>query len=117
MTVWIDAQLSPAIAKWIEANFSVAAVAVRELNLRDAKDIEIFRAAGEADAVVLTKDADFPHLLSQHGPPPKILWLTCGNTSKSELQSILTRALPNALALLEAGEDLVQISKPTSDRI
>jgi predicted nuclease of predicted toxin-antitoxin system len=115
MTVWIDAQLSPSIAKWIETSFSVAAVAVRELDLRDAKDIEIFRAAGKADAVVLTKDADFPHLLSQHGPPPKVLWLTCGNTSNAELQAILTRALPNALTLLKAGEALVQISGPTSE--
>ncbi|MCK5803069.1 MAG: DUF5615 family PIN-like protein [Lentisphaeria bacterium] len=115
MTIWIDAQLAPAIARWIRDRFVIVAVAVRELGLRDATDIEIFHAAREAGAVVLTKDADFPHLLSQHGPPPKVLWLTCGNTSNAKLQDILGRTLPEALRLLEAGEPLVQISGPTSE--
>lgn len=115
MNIWIDAQLSPGIAKWIRSHFSIEAVPVRELGLRDAKDIEIFRAARQAGIVVLSKDADFPHLLSQHGPPPKVLWLTCGNTSNARLQEILARSLTKALALLEEGEDLVQISGPTSE--
>lgn len=115
MTIWIDAQLSPLVAKWVEDRFGIETVPVRELGFRDAKDIQIFRAAREADATILTKDADFPHLLSRHGAPPKVLWLTCGNTSNTRLQAILTRALPEALALLESGEDLVQISGPTSE--
>ena len=115
MKIWIDAQLSPGIAGWIRSHFSIEAVPVRELGLRDAKDIEIFRAAGQEGIVILSKDADFPHLLSQHGPPPKILWLTCGNTSNARLQEILSHSLTKALALLEEGEDLVQISGPTSE--
>ncbi len=31
MTIWIDAQISPAIAAWIRSNFAVNAVAVRDL--------------------------------------------------------------------------------------
>jgi len=42
MTIWIDAQLSPAIAFWIEDNFNVKAFALRDLGLRDAEDEEIF---------------------------------------------------------------------------
>ena len=115
MTIWIDAQLSPRIAKWIRDQFAVEAVAVRELGLRDAGDIEIFRAAREAGVVVLTKDADFPHLLSQHGPPPKVIWLTCGNTSNARLQAILGRAFPEAVRTLDSGEAMVQIAGPTSE--
>ena len=37
MTIWIDAQLSPAIAFWIEENFNVKAFALRDLGLRDAE--------------------------------------------------------------------------------
>ncbi|MBV9127578.1 MAG: DUF5615 family PIN-like protein, partial [Verrucomicrobia bacterium] len=58
MTIWVDAQLSPRIARWINANFSVTAQPLRDLGLRDAEDEEIFEAAGAADAVVLTKDGD-----------------------------------------------------------
>jgi predicted nuclease of predicted toxin-antitoxin system len=40
--IWIDAQLSPAIASWINANFKVEAVALRDLGLRDSEDEDIF---------------------------------------------------------------------------
>ena len=59
MILWLDAQLSPAMASWISGEFFVQAVAVRDLGLRDAKDPEIFLAARKANALVMTKDADF----------------------------------------------------------
>lgn len=38
MKLWIDAQLSPALAVWITENFSnIEATAIRELGLRDAE--------------------------------------------------------------------------------
>lgn len=36
MIIWIDAQFSPAIAAWLSKTFSVEAVAVRDLQLREA---------------------------------------------------------------------------------
>lgn len=116
MTIWVDAQLSPSLAKWITETLGVSASAVRELGLRDAKDFEIFQSAREADAVVLTKDADFPHLLAQHGPPPKVIWLTCGNTSNENLRNILHAALKAAVSLLTSGESIVEITGPTTPR-
>lgn len=112
MTLWVDAQLSPRTAHWIEATGSANAFALRDLGLRDAEDAEIFAKARIANAIVLTKDSDFVHLLEQHGSPPKILWLTCGNTSEAALQQILSRHLSTALALLADGEDLVEIGPP-----
>lgn len=78
----------------------------------DAEDAEIFAKARIANAIALTKDSDFVHLLEQHGSAPKILWLTCGNTSEAALQQILSRHLSTALALLADGEDLVEIGSP-----
>jgi predicted nuclease of predicted toxin-antitoxin system len=49
--LWIDAQLSPALARWMSETFGVTAHAVRDLGLRDAKDLPIFHAAREAGAV------------------------------------------------------------------
>ena len=112
MKIWVDAQLSPRTARWIAAHFPVEAAALRELNLRDAGDDDIFAAARAANAIVLTKDSDFVRLLEQHGSPPKILWLTCGNTSEAALQQILSQHLSTALGLLEGGEDLVEIGSP-----
>ena len=110
MTIWIDAQLSPSLAKWITETLGVSAAAVRDLGLRDAKDFAIFRAAREANAMVLTKDSDFSDLLAQHGPPPKVLWITCGNTSNENLRRILRSTLTSALHMLESGESIVEIT-------
>ena len=107
--IWIDAQLSPAIAAWINEYFGIDAHPVRDLGLRDAEDEEIFTEARKAQAVVLTKDSDFVLLLERHGPPPKIIHLTCGNTSNVNLRAILRTTLKDALELLEIGEELVEI--------
>ena len=109
MVIWIDAQLSPAIAPWLAENFSVSAQALRDLGLRDATDRAIFAAARSASAVVMTKDSDFVKLLEEFGPPPQVVWLTCGNTSNARLKRILTKALQRAISLLESGEPLVEI--------
>jgi predicted nuclease of predicted toxin-antitoxin system len=111
MILWIDAQLSPAIAKWIAEHFAgIEASAVRDLGYRDAADTVIFFAARAAGAAVMTKDSDFVELQNSNGAPPKVIWVTCGNTSNRRLQEILTDKLGDAIALLEAGEDLVEIT-------
>lgn len=110
MILWLDAQLSPAIAPWIAETYGIPASAVRDLGLRDASDQRIFLAAREAQAVVLTKDSDFVRLLEQRGAPPQVIWLTCGNTSNAHLRQILTATLPSAVRLLNAGEELVEIT-------
>ena len=51
MKIWVDAQMSPAIATWISSNYAVSAVAIRDLGLRDAEDKEIFEAARQERAV------------------------------------------------------------------
>jgi len=107
--IWIDAQLSPAIASWINEKFSVEASPVRDLGLRDAEDEEIFLAAKKANAIVITKDRDFADLLDRLGAPPQIIWLTCGNTSNVRLKEILTASLTDALEILAKGDDLVEI--------
>jgi predicted nuclease of predicted toxin-antitoxin system len=109
MTIWIDAQLSPSIATWLRQQLGVDAVAVRDLGLRDATDCEIFLAARQASAVVMTKDRDFVQLVKAHGVPPQVIWLTCGNTSNARLRAILTKTLAQALALLATGEKVVEI--------
>ena len=108
--IWVDAPLSPALAKWVTTEFGYPARAVRDLGLRHAKDKPIFEAAREAEAVVLTKDSDFVDLVERLGPPPHVIWLTCGNTSNAALRIILKESLPNALDLVSRGEALVEIS-------
>lgn len=109
MKVWLDAHLSPLVAKWMRQVLGVEAVAVRDLGLSSATDEEIFKAARMAGAVVLSKDGDFVALLERHGPPPHVVWLTCGNTSNARLQALLGQRWPLVIQLLAAGEPLVEI--------
>ncbi|MDZ4403293.1 DUF5615 family PIN-like protein [Prosthecobacter sp.] len=113
MILWLDAQLSPRLARWINQQFpGFTATPLRDLGLRDADDTVIFEAARTANAVVLTKDRDFVDMLHRLGPPPQIIWLTCGNTSEAALQLILTTHLQTAVQMLQSGDDLVEISGP-----
>jgi predicted nuclease of predicted toxin-antitoxin system len=109
LIIWVDAQLSPALAPWITANFAVDSRAVRELGLHRTKDRPIFHAARDAEAVIMTKDSDFLVLLDRFGPPPQILWITCGNTSNARLKEVLKKSLARAIDLLRQGERLVEI--------
>lgn len=54
MTFWLDAQLSPRLARWLTATFGVPASPVRA-----AADHAIYQAAAVAGATVITKDNDF----------------------------------------------------------
>jgi len=108
--IWIDAQLFPALAAWINRNYEdIEAKSVRAVGLRDADDQEIYQAAREADVVMMSKDSDFLSLLDRHGPPPRMIWVTCGNTSNWRMREILDQTLQSAAEMLEEGETVVEI--------
>ncbi len=111
MIIWVDAQLSPSIAAWINRNFvNIKAKSVRALGLREATDQQIFLKARTEMAVIMSKDTDFLNLLETMGSPPQIIWVTCGNTSNFNMCKILEHTLDQALQLLKNGEPLVEIS-------
>ena len=101
MKIWLDAQLSPAVASWMETNFPIeSAFAVQsDPELRRLKDHEIFSRAGTAGASVMTKDRDFVEMIERLGPPPAVIWITCGNTSNRNLGEFsLQRSLARFLS-------------------
>lgn len=110
MKLWIDAQLPPTLAIWLTNTFSLEASALRDIGLRDSRDIEIFEAARTANAIVMTKDSDFVDLVCRLGTPPQIIWLTCGNVTNRNLRKLLTSTLFDALEQLRQGEAIVEIS-------
>ena len=83
MKIWVDAQLPPTLAVWLQATFPGEAFSLRYLGLRDALDFEIFEAAQREGKglVIMTKDSDFVDLVCRLGQPPQVLWLTCGNVT------------------------------------
>jgi predicted nuclease of predicted toxin-antitoxin system len=53
--IWLDAQLSPQLAGWMEATFGIQCRHVRDLDLHDAEDPEIFKRASNSGVVVMTQ--------------------------------------------------------------
>ena len=118
MIVWLDAQLSPRLARWIEETFGVECLHVRDLGLRDAEDPEIFQNARDTGSVVMTKDEDFIRLIERKGPPPQVIWVTSGNMPNVRFKSLLLKTLPDAISLIASGETVVEIhpSRNVGDR-
>ncbi|HKJ33386.1 MAG TPA: DUF5615 family PIN-like protein [Balneolales bacterium] len=86
------------------------AESVRAVSLRDALDREIFDKPRQEDVIIMTKDNDFIKLIDQYGTPPKLIWITCGNTTNAKMREILSKTLTKAKELFEKGENIVEIS-------
>jgi len=82
-TVWLDANISPAIALWLNNNFNIECRSCFMLGLQEESDLSIYRKAKEANAIFVTKDRDFAQLLAVHKSPPKIILLNSGNISNA----------------------------------
>ena len=111
MKFWLNANLSPRLARWIESNFKYECKTIKEIGLRDASDPVLFAEARKAVAIMITKDSDFRDMVLRLGPPPQVLWITTGNTSTTYLIEVFKKALPQAIKHLEAGAPLVEISR------
>lgn len=109
MTLWLDAHLSPAIATWLEREHGIKAESIIGMGLHGLKDPEIFQRAKTSGACIVTKDADFVELVLRLGSPPQVVLLSCGNTSNEALRGLLKAALPRVLALLKAGEPVIEL--------
>jgi predicted nuclease of predicted toxin-antitoxin system len=55
MTLWLDAHLSPRIARWITERFGISAKPLGDLGLRDAGDAILWMAAREAEVVFMPR--------------------------------------------------------------
>jgi predicted nuclease of predicted toxin-antitoxin system len=69
MTIWLDANLDPALAAWLGTRFGVVAKHLTEMALQNATDQELFTAAKRFDGIVIaSKDSDFVDLVTLYGP-------------------------------------------------
>ena len=109
MKFWIDAQLPPLLTEWLSAQFNVEAFSLRTLGLRDATDAAIFQAAQQQGIVIISKDSDFVEMVSRYGPPPQLIWVTCGNVTNRQLQIVFNKTFAESLELLLAGQVMVEI--------
>ncbi len=108
MRFLVDAQLPPALASLLTQHGHQAEHLV-DIGLRHADDSLIWRHALQHQAVLITKDEDFPHRLRQSTTAPIIVWLRIGNTSRKSLLQWFQPLIPKIIELIERGEKLIEV--------
>ena len=104
----VDAQLPPALARWLTAQ-GYEAEHVFDVGLAEAPDAVIWRRATENVAVVVSKDDDFA-LRAQMGTSGlAVVWVRYGNVRRVELLRRFTAAWPGIVDALSRGETLVEL--------
>ena len=61
----------------------------RRLDLAQANDHTIWQYAGANQFVLVSLDADFAEMAALLGPPPKLIWLRCGNQPTPSIERLL----------------------------
>ncbi len=74
----------------------------RLLGLAEADDRVIWQHAKANGFTLVTQDADFAEMAVLYGPPPKVIWLRCGNQPTSVVEKLLR---DHAEAILSLEQD------------
>jgi predicted nuclease of predicted toxin-antitoxin system len=104
----IDAQLPPALARWI-AQHGHSARHVFDLNLNTAADLIIWDRAKREELVIVSKDEDFVDQWLLSPAPPSLVWIRKGNCSNRALIDWLEPLWPETLRRLDQGEKLIEL--------
>jgi predicted nuclease of predicted toxin-antitoxin system len=104
MRFLVDAQLPPALARWMTAQGHTAEHVATALTPTES-DTAIVRYAIDTDAAIVTKDSDFLTL----APPPPLLIVATGNIPNYALLALFGDRFDAALADLTEGQTVVEI--------
>ena len=71
------------------ADLFPASSQVRLLGLAEADDRALWQHAKANAFVLVTQDSDFADMAALYGPPPKVIWLRCGNQPTPAIERLL----------------------------
>jgi len=109
MRFLVDAQLPPALARWLAAKGHEAAH-VGDLGMQAASDAAIWDHALASSYAIVTKDEDFAQrkVLTDNGPA--VVWIRLPNTRRRDLLAWFETVLPNVVTALAHGETLIEVT-------
>jgi predicted nuclease of predicted toxin-antitoxin system len=108
MRFLVDAQLPPALARWLVVQ-GHEADHVGDHALQSASDREIWDFSVKLGAVIITKDEDFAQRRAMSENGPMIVWVRLPNSRRGDLLRWFEKALEDILAALERGETIVEV--------
>lgn len=109
--LWLDTHISPAIAKWMMEYTRFTVKSSYSLSLHHLSDLDIYnQAKAQGNVILISKDADFPELISRLGAPPKLINLRVGNCDNKTLWEFLKPHINAAVNLLTTSDiDIIEL--------
>ena len=103
MSLLFDENLSPRLAAALRDLFP-GCTSADDVGLRSAPDEALWTYAATNGLAIVTTDADFVDRSALRGHPPKIIWITVGNCSTAQIESLFRWRVSEILAFLGADE-------------
>jgi predicted nuclease of predicted toxin-antitoxin system len=104
----VDAQLPPAVARWISAR-GHQATHVFHAALAKAHDPDVWDHARQRNAIIVSKDEDFVDRWLLDPTPVALIWIRKGNCSNRVLLAWLEPLWPDTVKRLEQGERFIEL--------
>jgi predicted nuclease of predicted toxin-antitoxin system len=76
---------------------------VRLLGMEESDDSAIWEYARANGFILVSQDVDFADMATLYGPPPKVIWLRCGNQPTNVIEKRL-RDHADAIAAFEVDD-------------
>lgn len=99
MKLLFDQNLSFKLCRQLAGLFPDSSQA-RLAGLAEADDSALWKYAGANGFILVSLDADFADMAALLGPPPKVIWLRCGNQPTAAIEGLL-RHHAGAIAAFE----------------
>ncbi len=109
MKFLVDAQLPPALARWLAAK-GHAATHVGDIGMQASPDAAIWDYALREGAAIVTKDEDFAQRKNLIDTGPTVIWIRLPNTRRRDLLAWFETILPDILATMERGDTLIEVT-------
>lgn len=113
LEIWLDVNISPAIAKWMADYTGLNVKSSYSLGFQTMDDLTIYKKAKESDFVILvSKNSDFPELITRMGTPPKLIYLKFGNCDNRSLWNSLKPEIKNIInALINSDISIIEVKR------
>ncbi len=108
MRFLVDANLPPALARWIVSQ-GHEAHHVSDFGLEAMSDRAIWTRARELDASIVTKDEDFILLQALDRAGPAVIWIRIGNAVRNVLLQRIPAVWPGVVSSIDRGEKIVEV--------
>jgi predicted nuclease of predicted toxin-antitoxin system len=106
----IDAQLPSGLANWLSEKGHPSIHTLSLPSKNKSTDLEILEVALTEERIVVSKDSDFYESFILNQKPKKLLLISTGNISNSELQDLLERNLSKIINLFNA-HSLIEVDQ------